>query len=153
LAWYWASSASNCSAVFLLARYFGPSTIVAVCFVGIGSVGFAGMGMTSLLGCSLQPTVIRATARNSRFIIRLRCSYVFPYSNYHAHAPDSNAYRPYAACRSRPSESCVIWAINRDTLCDWINAGKFKAYRVGNANKIDRLYLADWLEARELATV
>jgi hypothetical protein len=30
--------------------------------------------------------------------------------------------------------------------------GRFKAYRVGNANKIDRLYLADWLEALELAT-
>jgi excisionase family DNA binding protein len=60
--------------------------------------------------------------------------------------------------RSRPGYLGVVEAaecigINRDTLCDWIKAGKFKAYRIGNANKIDRLYLADWLEARELATV
>jgi excisionase family DNA binding protein len=41
--------------------------------------------------------------------------------------------------------------INRDTLCGWINAGKFQAYRIGNANKIDRSYLADWLEEREMA--
>jgi excisionase family DNA binding protein len=60
--------------------------------------------------------------------------------------------------RSRPGylgtvEAAEYIDINRDTLCDWIKAGKFKAYRVGNANKIDRSYLADWLEARELATV
>ena len=30
---------------------------------------------------------------------------------------------------------------------------RFQAYRIGNANMIDRAYLADWLEARELATV
>lgn len=54
--------------------------------------------------------------------------------------------------RSRPGYLGVVEAAeyNRDTLCDWINAGKFKAYRVGNANKIDRLYLADWLEKREM---
>jgi excisionase family DNA binding protein len=60
--------------------------------------------------------------------------------------------------RSRPGylgvvEAAEILDMSRDTLCDWINAGKFKAYRVGNANKIDRLYLADWLEERELAKV
>ena len=60
--------------------------------------------------------------------------------------------------RSRPGYLGVVEAaefidIHRDTLCDWINAGKFKAYRVGNANKIDRLYLADWLEKRALPLV
>jgi excisionase family DNA binding protein len=60
--------------------------------------------------------------------------------------------------RSRPGyigvvEAAELLNISRDTLCDWINAGTIKAYRIGNANKIDRLYLADWLEARELATV
>jgi excisionase family DNA binding protein len=49
-------------------------------------------------------------------------------------------------------EAAEILDMSRDTLTDWINAGKFPAYRVGNANKIDRLYLADWLEARELTT-
>jgi hypothetical protein len=39
------------------------------------------------------------------------------------------------------------------TLNLWIAAGTMKAYRIGNANMIDRAYLADWLEARELATV
>jgi excisionase family DNA binding protein len=60
--------------------------------------------------------------------------------------------------RSRPGylgvvEAAEILDMSRDTLTDWINAGKFKAYRVGNANKIDRLYLAGWLEKRELAKV
>jgi excisionase family DNA binding protein len=50
-------------------------------------------------------------------------------------------------------EAAELLNMSRDTLCDWINAGKFKAYRVGNANKIDRLYLADWLEEREMAKV
>jgi excisionase family DNA binding protein len=58
--------------------------------------------------------------------------------------------------RSRPGYLSVVEAaeylsISRDTLCDWINAGTIKAYRLGNANKIDRLYLADWLEERALA--
>jgi hypothetical protein len=39
------------------------------------------------------------------------------------------------------------------TLNIWIVAGTMKASRIGNANMIDRSYLADWLEARELATV
>jgi hypothetical protein len=38
-------------------------------------------------------------------------------------------------------------------LNKWIIAGTMKASRIGNANMIDRLYLADWLEKRELATV
>ena len=41
---------------------------------------------------------------------------------------------------------------SKKTLTKWINAGTFQAYRVGNANKIDRSYLADWLEKREMAT-
>jgi excisionase family DNA binding protein len=58
--------------------------------------------------------------------------------------------------RSRPGYLSVVEAaeylsISRDTLCDWINAGTIKAYRLGNANKLDRLYLADWLEERALA--
>ncbi len=39
----------------------------------------------------------------------------------------------------------------RYTLIDWINAGTVRASKIGNASKIDRSYLADWLEARELA--
>ena len=38
---------------------------------------------------------------------------------------------------------------SKQTITKWINAGTFQAYRIGNANKIDRSYLADWLEAHE----
>jgi hypothetical protein len=31
--------------------------------------------------------------------------------------------------------------------------GTMKAYRIGNANMIDRAYLADWLEKRALTKV
>jgi hypothetical protein len=34
-----------------------------------------------------------------------------------------------------------------------IQAARFQAYRVGNANKIERLYQADWLEERALTKV
>jgi len=58
--------------------------------------------------------------------------------------------------RSRPSYVGVRKAaryidINRFTLIDWINAGRIRASKIGNAFKIDRSDLADWLEERELA--
>jgi excisionase family DNA binding protein len=43
--------------------------------------------------------------------------------------------------------------INRFTLIDWISAGTIRASKIGNAFKIDRSDLADWLEERELAPV
>jgi excisionase family DNA binding protein len=46
-----------------------------------------------------------------------------------------------------------LYRFHRYTLIDWINAGTLRASKIGNAFKIDRSYLADWLEARELATV
>jgi excisionase family DNA binding protein len=60
--------------------------------------------------------------------------------------------------RSRPGyigvrQAALYIDINRYTLIDWINAGTIHASKIGNAFKIDRSYLADWLEARELATV
>jgi excisionase family DNA binding protein len=58
--------------------------------------------------------------------------------------------------RSRPGCLGVLAASkligrSKKTLNKWINAGTFHAYRIGNANKIDRSYLAAWLEERELA--
>ena len=57
--------------------------------------------------------------------------------------------------RSRPGYIGVLAASklvgrSKKTLNKWINAKTLKASRIGNANKIDRSYLADWLEAREL---
>lgn len=59
--------------------------------------------------------------------------------------------------RSRPGYVGVLAASkltcrSTKTLNKWIAAGTMKASRIGNANMIDRSYLADWLEARELAT-
>jgi excisionase family DNA binding protein len=59
--------------------------------------------------------------------------------------------------RSRPGyigvrKAALYIDINRDTLIDWINAGKIRASKIGNAFKIDRSDLADWLEARELTS-
>ena len=45
-------------------------------------------------------------------------------------------------------EAAELLDIHRDTLCDWINAGKFKAYRVG---KPIRSTASTWLEKREMA--
>jgi excisionase family DNA binding protein len=58
--------------------------------------------------------------------------------------------------RSRPGyigvrEAAEYIDINRYTIIDWINAKKIRASMIGNAFKIDRAYLADWLEERELA--
>jgi excisionase family DNA binding protein len=57
--------------------------------------------------------------------------------------------------RSRPGLISALAASklvgrSKKTLTKWINAGTFQVYRVGNANKIDRSYLADWLEKRAL---
>jgi excisionase family DNA binding protein len=59
--------------------------------------------------------------------------------------------------RSRPGyigvrEAAEYIDINRYTLIDWINARTIRGSKIGNAFKIDRSYLADWLEARELTT-
>jgi excisionase family DNA binding protein len=40
---------------------------------------------------------------------------------------------------------------SKKTITKWIHAGTFKATRIGNGDVIDRSYLADWLEARQLA--
>ena len=59
--------------------------------------------------------------------------------------------------RSRPGNIGVRAAeyidVNRYTLIDWINDGRIRVRKIGKALKIDRSDLADWLEARELATV
>ncbi len=60
--------------------------------------------------------------------------------------------------RSRPGyigvrETALYIDIHHDTLIDWINEKKIRASKIGNRFKIDRSYLADWLEARELTTV
>ena len=65
---------------------------------------------------------------------------------------EGNSGTPLPTWVHRRKRSCVYIDINRYTLIDWINAGKVRASKIGNRFKIDRSYLADWLEARELAT-
>jgi excisionase family DNA binding protein len=56
--------------------------------------------------------------------------------------------------RSRPGYIGALAASklvgrSKKTLIKWINAGTVRASKIGNAFKIDRSDLADWLEARE----
>jgi Helix-turn-helix domain len=56
--------------------------------------------------------------------------------------------------RSRPGYIGVLAASklvgrSKQTLAKWITHKTLKASRIGNADMIDRSYLADWLEKRE----
>jgi excisionase family DNA binding protein len=48
-------------------------------------------------------------------------------------------------------EVCQVLGVSRNTVFAWIKAGRLKAYRVGNAYRVDRVDLARWLEARQLS--
>jgi excisionase family DNA binding protein len=47
-------------------------------------------------------------------------------------------------------EVCQVLGISRNTAFAWIKVGRLKAYRIGNSLKVDRVYLAEWVEARQL---
>jgi excisionase family DNA binding protein len=47
-------------------------------------------------------------------------------------------------------EAAAYLGVRKETLLDWIKAGSFPCYKIGNALKIDRAELADWLEARRV---
>ena len=46
------------------------------------------------------------------------------------------------------SEVMPILGITRDTLCDWVRAGKLEAYKMSDGYKFEPLVVARWLEAR-----
>jgi excisionase family DNA binding protein len=48
-------------------------------------------------------------------------------------------------------EVCRVLGISRNTAFAWVKAGRLKAFKVGNAVKVDRVDLAAWLEARQLS--
>jgi len=39
--------------------------------------------------------------------------------------------------------------VTRNTLCEWVRAGRLAAFRVGNAYIYDPRILAEWLEKRQ----
>ena len=42
----------------------------------------------------------------------------------------------------------AILGITRDTLCDWVRAGKLSAYKMSDGYKFEPGVIADWLGAR-----
>ena len=47
-------------------------------------------------------------------------------------------------------EVCRVLGVSRNTVFAWVKAGRLRAYRIGNALRVDRADLATWLEARQL---
>lgn len=45
-------------------------------------------------------------------------------------------------------EAMVVLGITRDTLCDWVRAGKLGAYKLPDGYKFEPVDLANWLTAR-----
>ena len=48
-------------------------------------------------------------------------------------------------------ETADLIDYNRYTVLDWARDGKIPTTRIGNSIKIDRMQLADWLEARQIS--
>jgi excisionase family DNA binding protein len=45
-------------------------------------------------------------------------------------------------------ETMALLRVRRNTLCEWVRAGKIKAIRRSNGYLFDPRYLAGWLEER-----
>lgn len=45
-------------------------------------------------------------------------------------------------------EVMAILGVTRDTLCDWVRAGKIAAYKMSDGYKFEPVEVADWLDAR-----
>lgn len=42
----------------------------------------------------------------------------------------------------------AVLGVTRDTLCDWVRAGKIAAYKMSDGYKFEPVEVADWLSAR-----
>ncbi len=45
-------------------------------------------------------------------------------------------------------EVMALLGATRDTLCDWVRAGKLAAYKLSDGYKFEPVAVADWLGAR-----
>ena len=45
-------------------------------------------------------------------------------------------------------EVMAMFGVTRDTLCDWVRAGKIPAYKMSDGYKFEPVAIADWLGAR-----
>lgn len=48
------------------------------------------------------------------------------------------------------TETMSILGVTRQTLCRWVAEGRITAIRIGSAYKFDPVYLAAWLEVRQI---